>query len=76
MNLNRKPPKQPDLPLDAAGRPTRIVTRAENEFWAVLKRAEAGEFDITALESGRSVSGRNNATWVFEVRYNDERKQT
>jgi predicted amidohydrolase len=76
MNLNRKPPKQPDLPLDAAGRPTRITTSTSSEYWAVLKRAEAGEFTITALESGRSVSGRNNSTWIFEVRYDNERKQT
>ena len=73
MNFNRKPPKQPNLPLDHSGRPTVLETRTHAEFTAMIARHEAGEFRLLDLEraTGTMSDGylAGNGSWLFHVRW-------
>ena len=66
MNFRTAKAWQPEL-LDK--RPRKFRTESREQFEAILERGKLGEFTITGVNSMSKPSGKDNAVWEIEVRY-------
>jgi len=59
---------QPELNMFPE-QPPFLETTNHDEFMAIVRREQAGEFAIEYVETLRSKNGANNGSWRFKVRW-------